>query len=137
MGGCQNYGPFLGTLNNRCRIIIGNQKGTSILTATHIYIYRGQIIRMGLKRWLPCPQSHRPFQSHPRTLEHHVRTDRIYDIWCSCEAPLPPKPWFPPCSSLWCGSPPAPPPLWSWLAAPPSTTIAYWASGCVGLGLSI
>ena len=26
MGGCQNYGPFLGTINNRCRIIIGTQK---------------------------------------------------------------------------------------------------------------
>ena len=25
-GGCQNYGPFLGTLNIRCRIIIGIQK---------------------------------------------------------------------------------------------------------------
>ena len=35
MGGCQNYGPFLGTLNNRCRIIIGTQKGTIILTTTH------------------------------------------------------------------------------------------------------
>ena len=28
MGGCQNYGPFLGTLNNRRRIILGTQKGT-------------------------------------------------------------------------------------------------------------
>ena len=36
MGSCQNYGPFLGTLNNRCRIIIGTQKGTIILTTTHI-----------------------------------------------------------------------------------------------------
>ena len=36
MGGCQNYGPFLGTLNTRCRIIIGFQKGTVILTTTHI-----------------------------------------------------------------------------------------------------
>ena len=36
MGGCQNYGPFLGTLNNRCRIIIGTQRGTLILTTTHI-----------------------------------------------------------------------------------------------------
>ena len=27
MGGCQNYGPILGTLNIRCRIIIGTQKG--------------------------------------------------------------------------------------------------------------
>ena len=36
MGGCQNYGPFLGTLNIRCRIIIGIQKGTIILTTTHM-----------------------------------------------------------------------------------------------------
>ena len=25
VGGCQNYGPFVGTLNNRCHIIIGTQ----------------------------------------------------------------------------------------------------------------
>ena len=36
MGGCQNYGPFWGSLNNRCRIIIGTQKGTIILTTTHM-----------------------------------------------------------------------------------------------------
>ena len=36
MGGCQNYGPFWGTLNNRCRIIVGTQKGTLILTTAHI-----------------------------------------------------------------------------------------------------
>ena len=36
MGGCQNYGPFLGTPNKRCRIIIGTQKGTPILTTTHM-----------------------------------------------------------------------------------------------------
>ena len=36
MGGSQNYDPFLGTLNLRCRIIIGTQKGTIILTTTHI-----------------------------------------------------------------------------------------------------
>ena len=36
MGGCQTYGPFLGTLNIRCRIIIGIQKGTIILTTTHM-----------------------------------------------------------------------------------------------------
>ena len=39
MGGCQNYGPLWGALNIWCRIIIGTQKGTPILTATHIYIY--------------------------------------------------------------------------------------------------
>ena len=27
MGGCQKYGPFWGTLNIRCPIIIGTQKG--------------------------------------------------------------------------------------------------------------
>ena len=26
MGGCQNYVPFLGTLNIRCRIIIGTPR---------------------------------------------------------------------------------------------------------------
>ena len=30
----QNYGPFLGTLNIRCRTILGTQKGTIILTTT-------------------------------------------------------------------------------------------------------
>ena len=32
LGGCQNYGPFLGTLNIRGRIIMGTQKRTIILT---------------------------------------------------------------------------------------------------------
>ena len=36
IGGCQNYGPFSGTLNIGCRIIPGIQKGTIILTTTHI-----------------------------------------------------------------------------------------------------
>ena len=35
LGGCQNYGPSLGPLNIRCRIIMGIQKGTIILTTTH------------------------------------------------------------------------------------------------------
>ena len=38
MGGYQNYGPLLGPLNIRCRIILRTQKGTIILTTTHIYI---------------------------------------------------------------------------------------------------
>ena len=36
LGGCQNYGPLLGTLNIRCRIIIGIHKGTIILTTTRL-----------------------------------------------------------------------------------------------------
>ena len=39
LGGCQNYGPFLGTLNIRCRIKIGIQKGTMILTTTHFWAF--------------------------------------------------------------------------------------------------
>ena len=34
--GCQNYGPFFGTLNIWCRIIIRTQKGTIILTTTRM-----------------------------------------------------------------------------------------------------
>ena len=41
VGGCQNYGPFLGTLNNRCPIIIGTQKGTIMLTTTHVGFLKG------------------------------------------------------------------------------------------------
>ena len=36
MGGCQNYGPFSGPLNTRCRILLSIQKGTIVLTTTHI-----------------------------------------------------------------------------------------------------
>ena len=36
VGGCQNYGPFLGTLSIRCRTTIGTQKGTTIFTTTHV-----------------------------------------------------------------------------------------------------
>ena len=38
MGSCQNRGPLLGTLNTRCRSILGTQKGTLILTTAHIDI---------------------------------------------------------------------------------------------------
>ena len=40
MDGCQNYDPFLGTLNIRCRIIIGYPKIKTItLTTTHIVVH--------------------------------------------------------------------------------------------------
>ena len=38
MGGCQNYGPLLGPLNTRCRILLRTQKGTIILTTTHMVV---------------------------------------------------------------------------------------------------
>ena len=50
-GSCQNKGPFLGnkgpflgTLNNRCRIILGTQKGTLILTTTHMQPSHGLLL---------------------------------------------------------------------------------------------
>ena len=39
MGGCQNYGPFVGSLNIRCYIRMGIQKGTIILTTTHMFLW--------------------------------------------------------------------------------------------------
>ena len=50
MGGCQNYGPLLGTVNIRRRIIIGVQKGTIILTTTHIGII-GDILGKRKRKW--------------------------------------------------------------------------------------
>ena len=35
--------PFLGTLNNRCRIIIRTQKETPILTTTHMILRTGSL----------------------------------------------------------------------------------------------
>ena len=59
MGGCQNYGPFLGTLNIRCRIMIGIQKETIILTTTHIMEPTGNkrslLVTNPLNtQWKPC-----------------------------------------------------------------------------------
>ena len=51
MGGCQNYGPFLGTLNIRGRIIIGTQKGTIILTTSHIIYYTKELHG---RAWVMC-----------------------------------------------------------------------------------
>ena len=50
MGGCQNSGPFLGTLNNRCRIIIGIHKGPIVLTTTHIGLANKTYLRPGSHR---------------------------------------------------------------------------------------
>ena len=36
VSGCQNHGPLLGPLATRCRIMVRTQKGTIILTTTHV-----------------------------------------------------------------------------------------------------
>ena len=38
MGGCQIYGPFLGTLNTKCRIITATPIGTISLITTHVCV---------------------------------------------------------------------------------------------------
>ena len=46
MGGCQNQGPVLGPLNTRCRVILRTQRGTIILTTTHIVVIDYQLDRL-------------------------------------------------------------------------------------------
>ena len=53
MGGCQNYDPFLGTLNITWRNIIGIQKRTIILTTTHM-----QTILERFRLGVPKPRLH-------------------------------------------------------------------------------
>ena len=62
MGGCQNYGAFLSTLNIRCRNILGTQKGTIILTTTHICNVNLKLhlcMPFCLSGCIPIPQSTR------------------------------------------------------------------------------
>ena len=48
VGGCQNYGPFLGPYYNTAPIIYGTQKGTLILTTTHMFrILKGRTCLAG------------------------------------------------------------------------------------------
>ena len=57
MGGCQNYGPLLGPLNTKCRIIKRTQKGTIVLTTTHIlYAILGSFC-LGAQAWVPPPDA--------------------------------------------------------------------------------
>ena len=55
MGGCQNHGPFLGTLSIRGRIIIGTQNGTIILTTTHMTIWPCALRPPPPPQWYPPP----------------------------------------------------------------------------------
>ena len=47
IGGCQNDEPVLGTLNIRCRIILGLQKGTIVLTTTQMTIIWNMTCKLG------------------------------------------------------------------------------------------
>ena len=58
MGSCQNYGPLLGTLNTRCRTIIGTQKGTLILTTTHMAFGKVLLSKRILRYVVVRPYSH-------------------------------------------------------------------------------
>ena len=53
LGGCQNYGPFLGTLIIGCRTIFGTQKGTTILTTTQ---FRVCSLRSFIPMWTETSQ---------------------------------------------------------------------------------
>ena len=68
----KNYGPFLGTLNNRCRIIIGTQKGTIILTTTHVAASRKLF-------WFPAAMSKRKLTALQEELALPLPGD--FDAW--------------------------------------------------------
>ena len=56
MGRCQDQGPFWGTLNNKCRIILGTPKGTIILTTTQMTSAQWLLIIQSA----PTPAEHQP-----------------------------------------------------------------------------
>ena len=73
MGSRQNYGPLLGPLNIRCRIIIGTRKGTIILTTTHMFQAQGKSRDCrGLPRLPVQPHlgkgMHEPWSQAPRSI---------------------------------------------------------------------
>ena len=43
VGSCQKYDPLLGPLNTKCRIVLRTQKGTTILTTTHVMQPQGRL----------------------------------------------------------------------------------------------
>ena len=47
LGGCQNYGPFLGPCYNTAPNIQGTQKGTMILTITYLNLQRVFMLILG------------------------------------------------------------------------------------------
>ena len=67
MGGCQ-HGPFLGPLNTRCRIILRTQKGTMILSTTHLRSFdHGSF--WGLESHGPQPQNRQAAHSREHSLQ--------------------------------------------------------------------
>ena len=75
MGGCQNYGPLLGPLNTRCRSVLRTQKGTIILTTTHM------AMECFLQRTGPQRISHPKVQA-PSWYIHRPRSHKIATL-CS------------------------------------------------------
>ena len=70
LGGCEKYGPFLGTLNIRGRITMGIPKGTKILTTTllcsHSFCFAASSyarLSLGLYRRQLRPQAFCPYLS--------------------------------------------------------------------------
>ena len=70
LGGCQNYGPFLGTLNIRGRNIIGTQKRTIILTTSHLYGSSSYALGFGGAEGLESKARCR-WQKGRSNLDHH------------------------------------------------------------------
>ena len=70
MGACQNYGPLLGTRNVGFRIIRRTQKGSILLTSTHIHTsiwLFGSLVCLLL---LGCVNSYAVLQQLPGSFSH-------------------------------------------------------------------
>ena len=94
VGGYQDYGPLLGPLNTRCRIIIlrlKDPKRDHILTTTHVRIYVSI-----------CIVARYPSLRPPEALGGGPRPLRKQSIQCRSHGPVGMGPWYPegPCTAI-------------------------------------
>ena len=64
MGGCQKYGPFLGPYYNTAPNIQGTQRGTIILTTTHMFLV-GYKLACSLLGKIACPVKNKTLNPKP------------------------------------------------------------------------
>ena len=77
MRGCQNYGLFLGALNIRCRFVIGIQKGTIILTTTHVLCERRGMLLLSRRAATRFAAD----LSHGASQSANPCMGRVYAVW--------------------------------------------------------
>ena len=79
MGGCQNYGPFLGPYYTTAPNIQGTQKGTIILTTIHITHYNMETTTSGSGQHVCNQRDH--FTGKVGLMKGSRCKVQIQDIW--------------------------------------------------------